>query len=253
LGDTIQFVRYASLVRQKGGRVLLSCPGSLSGLFQGLVGVDGLYPDGRDLPGYDCQVPLLSLPGLLGTNLETIPAAVPYLHQDPARVAAWRQRLAGCAGLKVGVAWRGNPRHKNDRNRSMTAARFAAALSVPGLMVVSLQKDGTAEEIEALRSQGPVLEAGPELKDFSDTAAVMAALDLVVSVDTSVCHLAGALALPVWTLVPFSPDWRWLLGRDDSPWYPTLRLFRQPATGDWESVVAAVAAELREYRRLDSR
>jgi ADP-heptose:LPS heptosyltransferase len=185
----------------------------------------------------------MSLPGIFQTTSYTLPADVPYLQTDPARVEAWRDRLAGYPGLRVGLVWRGNPAH--NCHRLMTAAQFAEFLDIPGLSVISLQKDGTAEEMETLRQvPGPFLDAGPFLDDFSDTAALIANLGLVISIDTSVCHLAGALAAPVWTLIPFAPDWRWLLHREDSPWYPTMRLFRQPKIGDWQSVIERVRAEL---------
>jgi tetratricopeptide (TPR) repeat protein len=245
LGDSIQCVRFARLVKDKHGTVLLSCPHSLARLFKDVAGVDGIFTDGRGLPGYDVHAPLMSLPGLFQTNLDSIPAEAPYLQSDPARVAVWRDRLAGYRGLKVGISWRGRPTHKDDRKRSMTAAQFTEFLNIPGLTVVSLQKDGTAGEIETLGNiPGSFFDAGPLLEDFSDTASVMADLDLVIAVDTSVCHLAGALAAPVWTLLPFAPDWRWLLQREDSPWYPAMRLFRQPKIGDWQSVLERVRDEL---------
>jgi len=245
LGDNIQCIRFARRVKEKGGTVLLSCPRSLARLFEDVAGIDGIFPDGRGLPEYDVQAPLMSLPGLFQTTLNTIPASVPYLQSDPARVTAWRDRLAGYPGFKVGIVWRGSATH--DRHRLMTAAQFAGFLDIPGLAVISLQKDGTAEEMETLgRVPGPFLDAGPLQEDLSDAAAAVSNLDLVITVDTSVCHLAGALAAPVWTLIPFAPDWRWLLQREDSPWYPTMRLFRQPKIGDWQSVVERVRAELAE-------
>ena len=233
LGDGIQFARYAPLVQQRGGRVVLACPAPLAVLFRTLDGVDQLITDGDAVPPHDVQAPLLSLPGLFGTDLASIPAAVPYLRPDPAKVAVWRERLAALRGRKVGVVWRGNPKHGNDSNRSMTAQRFAAFLDQPGLAVVSLQKDARPDELAAL-------DPAAELGDFSDTAALVANLDLVIAVDTSVAHLAGALNVPTWVLLPFVPDWRWLLGRADCPWYPSARLFRQPALQDWDSVVRCV-------------
>ena len=245
LGDSIQFIRYARMVKEKGGRVLLSCPSALARLFTGMEGVDEIFPDVRTLPGYDCHAPLLSLPLHFATTPDTIPAAVPYLRAEAAQVHVWRDRLAPLPGLRVGVAWRGNPIHKNDRNRSMAPALFSGFLDLDSIAVVSLQKDGNADEIAALGARGPFLDAGPMLDDLADTAALMTNLDLVVTVDTSVCHLAGALGVPVWTLLPFAPDWRWLLAREhDSPWYPTMRLFRQPAPDDWQSVTARVRAAL---------
>jgi hypothetical protein len=232
-------------VKEKGGYVLLSCPPSLARLFQDIAGIDGLFPDGRNLPGYDVHAPIMSLPGLFQTTLDTIPADVPYLQSDPARVAVWRDRLGGYRGFKVGIVWRGHPAHEGHRKRSVTAAQFTEFLDIPGLAVVSLQKDGTAGEIETLGAiPASFFDAGPFLDDFGETAAVMANLDLVITVDTAACHLAGALAVPVWTLIPFAHDWRWLLQREDSPWYPTMRLFAQPKIGDWQSVLERVRDEL---------
>ncbi len=245
LGDNIQCVRFGRLVKEKGGTVLLSCPNSLARLFQGVAGIDGIFPDGRHLPGYDVHAPLMSLPGLFQTVLDTIPADVPYLQSDPARVAVWRDRLASYRGFGVGIVWRSGPAHEGYRTRSMTASQFAEFLNIPGLAVVSLQKDATAGEIETLANiAGSFFDASPLLEDFSDTASAMANLDLVITVDTAACHLAGALAVPVWTLIPFAHDWRWLLQREDSPWYPTMRLFAQPKIGDWQSVLERVRDEL---------
>jgi tetratricopeptide (TPR) repeat protein len=245
LGDAIQCVRFARLVKEQNGIVLLSCPPSLARLFKDVAGVDGIFPDSRGLPDYDVHAPMMSLPGLFRTTLENIPAGVPYLQSDPTRADLWKDRLAGYRGFRVGIVWRGSAANRNDRKRSMTAAQFAEFLDIPGLAVISLQKDGTAEEMEKLgHIPGPFLDTGPLQEDFRDAAALMANLDLVVSVDTSVCHLAGALAVPVWTLIPFVPDWRWLLQREDSPWYPSMRLFRQPKIGDWRSVLDRVRAEL---------
>ncbi len=244
-GDNIQCVRFARLVKEKGGTVLLSCPPSLARLFKDVAGIDGIFPDGRDVPGYDVHAPVMSLPGIFQTTVDTIPAAVPYLQSDAAQVAVWRDRLADYRGFRVGIAWRSGPAHEGYRKRSVTAAQFTEFLNSPGLAVVSLQKDGAAGEIETLRNvPGSLFDAGPFLNDFSDTAAVIANLDLVITVDTAVCHLAGALATPVWTLIPFASDWRWLLQRGDSPWYPTMRLFGQPKIGDWQPVLERVRDEL---------
>jgi Tfp pilus assembly protein PilF len=238
LGDSIQFIRYARLVKEQGARVLLSCPVALALLFANVAGVDEICREGRRLPEYDIHAPLLSLPGLFRTALNTIPAGVPYLHPDRSRVNFWRDRLAGCSGLRIGIAWRGNRKYENDRNRSLTAVQFAAMLDMPELTVVNIQKDATPAELETLgRIPGAFFNAAPLEQGLHDTAALMANLDLVVAVDTSLCHLAGSLGVSVWTLIPFAPDWRWLLHRVDSPWYPTMRLYRQPSFGDWKSVL----------------
>jgi tetratricopeptide (TPR) repeat protein len=245
LGDNIQGVRYSRLVKDKGGTVLLSSPPSLTRLFQTVSGVDEIVPEGAALPAYDVHAPLMSLPGLFQTTLDTIPNTVPYLQPGAAVVAAWKDRLAGYRGFKVGICWRGRPTHPDDRRRSVAAAQFTQFLDVPGLVVVSLQKDVTTDEIKTFGDiPGPFFDASPFLEDFGETAAAIANLDLVITVDTSICHLAGAMAARVWTLIPFAPDWRWLLQREDSPWYPTMRLFRQPKIGDWQSVLERVRGEL---------
>jgi hypothetical protein len=188
----------------------------------------------------------MSLPTLLGTRLDSIPAAVPYLRADAARARQWRERLPGDA-LNVGIAWSGKTTHVNDHNRSMTLATFRA-IEVPGCRFVTIQPQLRDVDREALATWPQALDLGSELRDFADTAALVDALDLVISVDTGVAHLAGALARPVWILLPHAPDWRWMLERADSPWYPTARLYRQPAPGRWDPVLAAVRADL-EARR----
>ncbi|MFD2232942.1 tetratricopeptide repeat protein [Phaeospirillum tilakii] len=244
LGDSIQFVRFAARIVSGGGRVVLLCPPELEALLQGVTGIDRVVSRISTLPPCDCQAPLLSLPRLLGTRLATLPAPVPYLAVPPAATARWRDRLAALPGRKVGLVWRGRPQHTNDRNRSLDPARLAPLLDRPGISFVSLQKGARPDDAAALAGRAPLLDLGPELADFTDTAAVLAGLDLVISVDTSVIHLAGALGRPGWLLLPFDPDWRWLLERQDSPWYPTLRLFRQPAPGAWDPVIADLADAL---------
>ena len=245
LGDAIQFIRYAPLLAALGARVLVSAPPPLRTLFIGAAGIDAVI-DEANPPPFDLWAPLLSTPSLVGTRLETIPASGAYLRGDPARIEHWRARLANGTGLKVGLAWRGNPQHLNDRNRSLDAALLAKALDAPGLSPVSLQKGARPDELAAL---GPdVFDAGPHLADMAETAAVIANLDLVLTVDSAVAHLAGAVGARAWVLVPFSPDWRWLLGRGDSPWYPSLRLFRQPTPGDWISALSSVRDVLAHTR-----
>ena len=199
---------------------------------------------GEPLPDFDLQCPLMSLPHAFGTELGTIPADIPYLQSASDRLAKWRVRLGEPQRLRVGIAWEGSAAHKNNRNRSIALERFAALLSVPDVEFVSLQKDLGVAESAALHPHGNVTMIGDELMDFADTAAAVALLDLVVSVDTSVVHLAGALGKPFWALLPFSPDFRWLLEREDTPWYPGARLFRQPRPGDWDSVLDRVRQEL---------
>jgi hypothetical protein len=186
----------------------------------------------------------MSLPLAFRTSLDTIPAGIPYLRVPVDRLAKWRERLGEPRSLRVGIVWAGSPVHKNDHNRSIAFARFASLLSVPAAGFVSLQTELGPAEACALGRERNVIHLGPELRDLADTAAVISLLDLVVSVDTCAVHLAGALGKPVWALLPFTPDFRWLLGREDSPWYPTARLFRQLRIGDWESVLERVRQEL---------
>lgn len=246
LGDAIQFIRYAPLLAARGARVLVSCPAPLRTLFQDAAGIEAVVDEAAP-PPFDLWAPLLSIPGLIGTRLETIPAPGAYLRADPARVGRWRERLAGLASLKVGIAWRGNPEHLNDRSRSLGAASLIPALAAAGISVVSLQKDGRPDELAAL---GPgVFDAGAHLVDMAETAAVIANLDVVLTVDSAVAHLGGAVGARTLVLIPFSPDWRWLLGRDDSPWYPSVRLCRQPTPGDWSSAIGAAGGLLARARR----
>ena len=241
-GDTIQFVRFAREMARSGWRVVLEVQRELVRLFSGTPDLT-VVPEGAPLPPFDVHFPLMSVPGRLGITPDRLPGGN-GLHPDPEAVQRWRLRLGAASGLKVGIVWRGNPNHRRDLCRSMSSTAFAGFLDMPGLSIVSLQKDGREEELAALPSERLVHDAGPELGDFADTAALIAALDLVISVDTSVLHLAAALGVPSWGLLDFVGDWRWLTGRRDSPWYPSLRLFRQPARGDWNSVIGEVRTEL---------
>jgi tetratricopeptide (TPR) repeat protein len=245
LGDAIQFVRYVPLVAARGGKVVLAVHAELKPLLRGLAGA-GVFGEGEPLPGFDLRCPLLSLPLAFGTTLETIPAQIPYLEAPPERLARWTPRLPP-GSRRVGLVWSGNPAHQNDRNRSIAFERLAPLLSVAGVQFVSLQKDVRESDAQALRRQPGVVDLGPALDDFADAAAVVSQLDLVITVDTAAAHLAGAMGKPVWILLPFSPDWRWLLDREDSPWYPSARLFRQPTIDDWASVVTRVAQELARH------
>nr|WP_246472667.1 tetratricopeptide repeat protein [Azospirillum tabaci] len=244
-GDAIQFVRYAPLVAARGARVLLEAGADLVPLFRGLPGVERVFARGEPLPGFDWQCPLLSLPRAFATRLETIPAAAPYLTADPARAAAWRERLAG-DGLKVGLVWAGNPQFAGDRERSPGLAALAPLLAVTGCRFFGLQLGPGHDELAQRAMPPSFTDLAPEIRDFADTAAIMASLDLVVSSCTAPAHLAGALGVPLWVLLSHAPDWRWLLDRADSPWYPTARLFRQPRPGDWGAVAGEVAAALAE-------
>jgi hypothetical protein len=243
-GDTLQFVRYAGLVAALGATVLLEVQAPLKSLLSGTAGVAHIFARCERLPRFDLHCPLMSLPLAFGTVLDTIPADVPYVLAPADRVAQWRARLGEPRSLRVGVVWAGSAVHKNDHNRSIALERFRSLLSAPGITFVSLQRELGAAEAARLNGHANVIALGGELRDFADTAAVASLLDVVVSADTAMVHLAGALGRPVWALLPFSPDFRWLLDRQDSPWYPTARLFRQPRFGDWESVLARVRDEL---------
>jgi Tfp pilus assembly protein PilF len=255
VGDTLQFIRYASVVKERGATVVVECPSALMGVLAGCPGIDRLVRQGGPLPACDVQAALLSLPGLCGTTLATIPAKVPYLIADRARVAHWQEGLAGLSGFKVGICWQGNPGHQQDAQRSVLLSRLAPMAKIPGLRLVSLQKGPGQEQWTARPRSWPVVDLPDQRQELSqaweDTAALICALDLVITVDTAVAHLAGALAMPVWVPLPFSPDWRWLLGRENSPWYPTMRLFRQPQRGNWDEVFDRIAGEV--SRKLSQR
>ena len=240
LGDTIQFVRYASFVKQLGGHVIVECQPTLARLLARASGVDEIVSRGSDLPHFDLHAPLLSLPRLARTELQSIPAPIPYLTADEELAAWWRDRIPDDGALRVGFAWAGNPQHQNDRRRSLEPRQLEILEQLTGVRFYSLQA-GVAGT-EALRPSMVALGSG--VSDFADTAAAMQHLDLVISVDTSVAHLAGALGRPVWTLLPHPADWRWMEGRTDSPWYSTMRLFRQDQRCCWEPVLEDVRNEL---------
>jgi len=245
LGDALQFIRYVPLVARRGGRIIIQCQAELQRLFQTVDTRCQIVARGQPLPAFDLHCPLLSLPRVFGTTLANVPKDVPYLHADAEDAKKWQHRLAKhSALLKVGLAWAGNPRNKTDRNRSINLARLAPLGQLPGVRFFSLQKGAAAAEAKTPPPGMEPIDWTQELKDFADTAALIANLDLVVAVDTAVAHLAGAMGKPVWTLLPFVPDWRWLLERQDSPWYPSMRLFCQPSVGDWDSVIARVAEAL---------
>jgi hypothetical protein len=202
---------------------------------------------------FDYYVPLMSLPRLCGTTINTIPGECPYLKVDPGLAAKWQSSLKGMHHPRIGIVWRGNPDHPRDRHRSVTPSLFAEFLAGSGMSVVVVQKDATQAELDLLSNCGCLRNAGPELKTYRHTAALLSALDLTISVDTSVCHLAGALGVPVWTLISFMPDWRWLTDRTDSPWYPTMRLFRQKTRGRWRALVGEIKDALRVAEALKIR
>jgi tetratricopeptide (TPR) repeat protein len=248
LGDSIQFVRYLPLIK-KCRIVIFACQPALESLFKGLSGIDILIANPRldKAPkiAYDVWIPLLSLPNLFATTLNDIPVNVPYIYPDTDKVDKWRTRF-DTNRFNIGIIWAGSPTHKNDRNRSCSLLHFAALSKVPNVTLFSLQKGKAATQ--PVPDGMELISLTEDLVDFSDTAAAIAHLDLVISVDTSVAHLAGAMGKPVWILLPSNSDWRWLLERNDSPWYPTMRLFRQPAFGDWDSVFRQVAQALLEMK-----
>jgi len=246
-GDTLQFLRYAPLLASRGARVICEVQPELVSLLVQLDGVE-IVAKGSALPSFDLHCPFLSLPFAFGTELATIPAQVPYLAAPEARAARWRDRF-GEEGLgegrpRVGFVWSGSPAHKNDANRSIPLAQFSPLFANPPFACFSLQREMRDADREALQHLPRLVDLGPELADFTETAAVISLLDLVVSVDTSVAHLAGALGKPVVILLPHAADFRWLRERSDTPWYPTAKLLRQPAFGDWDSVIGGLAEEI---------
>jgi tetratricopeptide (TPR) repeat protein len=244
LGDTIQFARYATLAAARGGRVIVECQPRLMNLVASVPGVAEVVANDTPLPAFDVQAGLMSLPRLLGTTPDTIPGRTPYMNATPERIEEWRRRLGAPAGRRVGLFWAGNPDHPADRHRSMRLCALESLRLVPGVEWHSLHT-GAARREEARESGGWVRATLPEDSDIDDLAALMACLDLVITVDSMPGHLAGALARPVWTLLPLAPDWRWQLDRGDSAWYPTMRLFRQRRFGDWSEPVKRVEEELR--------
>jgi tetratricopeptide (TPR) repeat protein len=244
-GDTIQFCRYAPLVAARGARVVIEVEEPLCQLMTDLSGTIQVTAKGDPLPDFDFQSPLPSLPLAFKTRLETIPSTAPYLHVPKRALEYWGALLGTRRSLRIGLAWAGNPKHVRDLERSMKLDDLLPLLDVDATFV-SLQKEVRAGDAAALTSCG-VLQFGQELEDFSDTAALISQLDLVISVDTSVAHLAGALGKPVWILLTHVPDWRWLLGRDHSPWYPSARLFRQREAREWASVIERVYEDLLEF------
>jgi tetratricopeptide (TPR) repeat protein len=247
LGDTIQFARYAPMVAARGARVVLQVLSPLKELMTGLEGVEAVVSRGEPLPDFDCHCPLSSLPRAFGTRLESIPARIPYVRASPGRVAKWEALLAGPAGPRIGLTWSGNRSTRRLRHRSISLARLLPLLATPGARFVSLQKDMPDEDASMLDRLPEITHLGHRLDDFADTAAAVSLLDLVISIDTSIVHLAGAMGKPVWVMLLLTQDWRWLLDREDSPWYPSARLFRQTSVGDWDGVIERVRTELLRF------
>jgi tetratricopeptide (TPR) repeat protein len=246
-GDSIQFVRYTPMVAELGARVILVVEDAAFPLLSGLNGVAQCLPKSvGTLPAFDTYCPMSSLPLAFGTRLETIPSSASYLPAPAeSRLQAWEERLGPHDRLRVGLVWSGNPKHNNDYNRSIPLRTLARILDVDATFV-SLQKDPRSDDKAVLRERTGILDLTSHLTDFAETAALVSCMDLVITVDTSVAHLAGALGRPTWIVLPYTPDWRWLLDRDDSPWYPTARLFRQTKTREYASVLDRVRVELLE-------
>ena len=251
LGDAIQFIRYAPMVKDRVGRVVVLCRAPLARLLATCSGVDLVVVEGAPFSDCDVHAPLMSLPGIFGTDAMNAPADVPYLSADPDVVDAWDEQLPSSNGLRIGIAWQGNPVHVRDHLRSLRLEQFEPIARRPDVQLYGLQKGPGREQIAVLGDRFPVVDLGGRLDDLMDTAAVMMNLDLVISVDTAVAHLAGALGVPAWVALPFEADWRWLSGREDSPWYPTIRLFRQRRWGDWDDVFARITAALDEPEPAD--
>ncbi len=247
-GDSIQFIRYSPLVKAKAGRVILELPDGLLSLVGELADGATILSRGATLPSFDLHCPLMSLPLAFNTTISTIPTSVPYLRAPADRLDAWRGRLPPRTMPRVGLVWSGRADHKNDHNRSIALSHLQSLLAIPDIQFISLQKEYRDSDLAALAS-APILRLDAALKDFADTAAVMSELDLIIAVDTATAHLAGAMGKPLWLLLSYIQDWRWLRGRVDSPWYPTARLFRQPEIGDWDAVLARVARELPSFAK----
>jgi len=246
-GDTIQFVRFAWVLQQGGAKVVVECQPALVALLAHAPGVQAVVARGSDLPPCDVAIPIASLPRVLGvTDIASIPAQVPYLAPAPLLVLQWRERLASHRGFRIGIAWRGSRGHPQDCHRSIPPQCVAALAEVPGVMLINLQVGTTAP-------QGlPFIEPRQDYSSnatFDETLAIVADLDLVITCDTALAHLAGASNMPVWIALALVPDWRWLLDREDSPWYPSARLFRQTRLDDWPEVFVRIAAALSNYIR----
>jgi tetratricopeptide (TPR) repeat protein len=254
-GDTIQFARYLPLIQREGGNVFLGCHPALFGLMTGILGAHKVVPARGPWPPSDIHIQLLSLPGIFGTTLATVPAEVPYLKPDSQRVVHWSHEISsGASGseLKIGIVWQGSMTIKGDR-RSCSLSQFEGLAQVPGVRLVSLQVGPGTEQIASFPF--PVMDLGSHFdrNSLADLAAAMVNLDLIITVDTAAAHLAGALAVPVWTLLSYVPDWRWLLDREDSPWYPTMRLFRQNHWGDWSDVFERIAAAFPSFSPISQK
>ena len=242
-GDQIQTFRYLKKIWEVGGEILVETNTELVSLFRNSPWPSQVIQNGEAIPDFDFHIPFMSLPRILFEEVDFFSQAIPYLQAHEEKLEHWRNVLSAIPGYRVGIVWAGSPVHKNDRNRSINLERMAPLASIPGISLISLQK-GSGES-QVADCHFPITNFGSKIQDFEDTAAILKHLDLLISVDTSVVHLAGALGQPVWTLLPTAPDWRWMLDREDSPWYPSMRLFRQPHHGDWDSVIQRIVEELK--------
>ena len=252
LGDFIQFARYAKLVADLGATVILEAPQVLAGLLENLEGVSQLVIKGKKLPYFDYQCPLLSLPWAFNTNISSIPAHIPYLVSSAHQAAEWKRKLGKKGNKRVGLVWSSMSDFKEDSKRSLLLADFVKALPAEGFEYICLQQELKECDEEFFRSYKNIRFFGDELRDFSDTAALIENLDLVISTCTSVLHLSAALGKETWVLLSNVPDWRWLLDREDSPWYPSIRLYRQAVIGDWASVLNKVKSDLNSKKNFNS-
>lgn len=248
IGDTFQFARYVPLVAERGARVVLEVQPGLKAVLEGLAGAWLVVERGETLPDFDCHCPLLSLPRAFATRLATIPADIPYIRPRPWAVAKWEMYFGKRDRIRAGLVWSGNIDNSRLRDRAIALERLAPLLRVPNVLWVSLQVDERRSDI-GRAAPGVITDLAWALVDWAETAAAIACLDLVVSVDTAVAHLAGAMGKPVWLLSRFNADWRWLCDRSDSPWYPTMRIFRQAKSGDWTGPIAAAQSEIARRAR----
>jgi tetratricopeptide (TPR) repeat protein len=252
-GDTIQFARYAPLLAARGATVVLEVPPELKSLLSRLDGVAAVLARGEAPPPFDLHCPLGSLPLALKTELPSVPAPIPYLSAEKAHLDRWAARIESLPRPRIALAWAGNPAHDNDRNRSIAFRQLAPLFSaLVGASFIGIQRELRGDDAAGLAAQPRLTHIGSELATFDDTAAVLAGCDLLITVDTAPAHLAGAMGRPVWVLVPFAPDWRWTLEGDTTPWYPSARIFRQSSLGDWDAVIARVAAALQQQLKGSS-
>ena len=245
LGDAIQFIRYVPLLAERGAKVIVHCDRSLHRLFSHGLPIEQLVADHDPLPDFDFHLPLMSLPRLFATTIETIPNQVPYLMPTSDLIEQWSQRLAvSSAELKIGMVWSGSVHFPGNHERAMTLSKLEPLLELRGFRFYSLQKGPPSSQLSSLPARLSITDLGGEFADYADTAAAIMNLDLLLTVDTSVAHMGGALGRPTWVMLSRLPDWRWLRERSDSPWYPTMRLFRQQRLNDWPSLVSEVATEI---------